>query len=305
MGTMINRRRVMGGSRFIKFADPVVKSICVTRWGGATGGNAPISTYVDGVRVEGVEGEMTYEQAASVKNLNGYFSGKTNIVAFNELYYFTNITAFIGRDFRSCSNLQEIRLPKNIQNLSYETFVGTNLKEVTIPETVTSADVTYLFSRCYSLKKMTVLTSLIQNFWSSCPAIEELVFGDSVTTLPERSCKKNTIGKIVWGRNMYNIQYEALSDRSYTSFGGKIVIPSTISVIGDNAFSRVTELTDIFFLCPNPTNYDTRIFGSAGPTGIENIWVHDDAYDYFYNRYGTSVRTKLKRLSDYPNELFF
>lgn len=136
MGTMIDRRRVYGGSnRFIQFADPAVKAICVEQWGGADGGIAAANTRVNNVKVKGTEGEITYEQAASVKSIaKGVFSGNTEIVSFDEYQYFNSMTSAY---FKNCSNLESITLPTKVTSIGFEGFSGcskvviTNIGQVT------------------------------------------------------------------------------------------------------------------------------------------------------------------------------
>ncbi len=88
--------------RIIKFADPVVKALCVENWGGNV-----------------VEGEITKEEATAVTSLNGVFRGNTQITSFDELRFFTgltnlyisgNSTASQG-EFYNCTNLESIKLP--------------------------------------------------------------------------------------------------------------------------------------------------------------------------------------------------
>lgn len=130
MITSINRRREMGGARVIEFADAEVKRICVEQWGGKDGGIAAASTRLDGVYVKGIEGEMTYRQAAAVKSIpTGVFTGNTKITLFDELQYFTGLCEIesgvvykvLGERnspstsvFSNCTSLVRVTVPSNI-----------------------------------------------------------------------------------------------------------------------------------------------------------------------------------------------
>ena len=88
--------------KIIKFADPVVKALCVENWGGNV-----------------VEGEITNGEAAAVTSLGGVFRGKTQITSFDELLFFTGLTSLNDNYANSayngqlsfCSNLIKITLP--------------------------------------------------------------------------------------------------------------------------------------------------------------------------------------------------
>ena len=92
--------------RIIKFADPVVKALCVSNWGGNV-----------------VEGEITKGEAAAVTSLNGVFKNKTYITSFNELRFFTGLTSFTSGEFQGCTALQSIMFP----SINITTGMFTNL----------------------------------------------------------------------------------------------------------------------------------------------------------------------------------
>lgn len=89
----------------IDFEDAEAKRICVANWGGD---QSAIT------KVQGVSGELTYEQAAAVKNIDNKFRGNTVITAFNEFQYFTGgvISSTIDNvRFANCSKLTKIIIP--------------------------------------------------------------------------------------------------------------------------------------------------------------------------------------------------
>ena len=116
------RRRILQQKSFdplnapIEFEDQNVKSVLVGLWGGKTGGTASNDTRLNGIKVHGIVGELTYKQAASVIAFGYPFYNNRNIVKFNEFQYFTNIyrTPDVGNQFRYCVNLVELTLPENI-----------------------------------------------------------------------------------------------------------------------------------------------------------------------------------------------
>ena len=94
-------------SPYITFADPVVKQICVENWGS--------------------DGEITYEQAAAVTDLENAFGPdpieEKKIISFDELQYFTGLISignnyFIGQDL-----LTSITLPESVERLGNSVFI--------------------------------------------------------------------------------------------------------------------------------------------------------------------------------------
>lgn len=90
-------------SDIIRFADPAVKALCVSNWGGNV-----------------VAGEITKGEAAAVTSLGSVFRENTQITSFNELKYFTGLTSLtisgiaataIGA-FHGCTNLENVTIPK-------------------------------------------------------------------------------------------------------------------------------------------------------------------------------------------------
>lgn len=112
--------------KYIQFADPVVEQICI----------ANFST--DGIGV-------TYKDAEAVTSLGLVFKG-TAITCFNELRYFTGLTALAsgtgwnnGGDFGQCSQLVSITLPDTITTLGAWCFGECGrLTNLVLPDSVTT-----------------------------------------------------------------------------------------------------------------------------------------------------------------------
>ena len=84
---MIRRKGLLGRKpdEPIEFVDAEVKRICVEQWGGTDGGVATASDRVGNKKVRGKTGEITYRQAASVKNIRTQFQLNSTIEYFDEL----------------------------------------------------------------------------------------------------------------------------------------------------------------------------------------------------------------------------
>ena len=76
----------------------------------------------------------------------------TNIIAFNELKYFTGLTAIAESAFYGCTNLWKVQLPNTIETIHRTAFSGLDyITNITIPNKVT--DIQYeTFYGCDRLK---------------------------------------------------------------------------------------------------------------------------------------------------------
>ena len=107
-----------GEKHIITFQDSTAKSICTFYWD------------------ENKDGELSYDEAAAVTDLETAFKG-SSILVFNELKNFTGLTAIADKAFNGCVSLAEITLPEQITIIGSSTFGGcVNLKELVIPEKV-------------------------------------------------------------------------------------------------------------------------------------------------------------------------
>lgn len=142
-------------SQIVAFEDPLVKSICVEKFGGTDG--ITDATYGT-VGVKGYGGECTYRQLAAVKYIGRAFYGK-EIVKFNEFRFFTScVRVGIGfatesrNDGFAYSRLGEITLPPTFRNIGWKMFEGTGLRRLVIPEGYAYDLYESQFSRCANLR---------------------------------------------------------------------------------------------------------------------------------------------------------
>lgn len=131
-------REAGAGSTTIEFADANVEALCVQYWD------------LDG------DGKLQIDEAALVTTLGSVFSSNVNITSFNELQYFTGLTAIGNSAFTYCTQLTSIVIPKNVQTIGTSAFDGcTQLPNIDIPASVTSIG-QYAFRNTPRLKTVTV-----------------------------------------------------------------------------------------------------------------------------------------------------
>ena len=114
------RRRLMmqggaSGGKYIKFKDPVVEQICISKWSS------------DGIG-------LTPEDAANVTDIGTTFTNNTEITSFTELPMF-GINKISERAFYNCTNLFELTLFEGITKIEQRAFSFAPIKELYIPIT--------------------------------------------------------------------------------------------------------------------------------------------------------------------------
>ena len=251
-------------SPYIIFADPVVKQICVENWGS--------------------NGEITYEQAAAVKDLNGAFDYWGNhppteqITSFNELQYFTGLTS-LGLDvdgnssFNGATQLTSIILPNSLLSIGDYCFSECGLTSIVIPDSVTSIG-EGAFEDCQGLTSLNIPNSIsyiggdaFRNtlYYDNMP--DGLIYINNILYKYKGEMPSNTTidvlsGTIgISGRAFYNMgtntdELIAINIPNSVLFIGNyafyhcwrlasITIPNSVTFIGENAFAICYSLSSI------------------------------------------------------------
>lgn len=116
----------------IVFADDAVKTLCVANWDG------------DG------DGELSMDEAAAVTELGSVFRENKNIVSFEELQYFTGLTAIDNYAFYK-SSIQIVVFPETVTEIGEYAFSASNIRgELHVPGTVKEIH-NYAFYSCRQL----------------------------------------------------------------------------------------------------------------------------------------------------------
>ena len=237
---------------------------------------------------------------------NSYYTSNDKLgnYAFYDCRVLTNLTipssvTSIGESaFEYCSSLTSLTIPSSVTLIWHYAFRGcSGLTSLTIPSSVTLIGGS-VFSGCRGLTSLTIpssVTSIGNNAFHGCSGLTSLTIPSSVTSIGSDAfsgCSSLT--------NLYYIiddEFETylskghpyidvncgieyyLNDKKITS----VVIPSTITALGEYAFQKCRDLTSVYVSWPTPISAGSA-FSGVGiskctlyvPQGTEqDYWLAD------------------------------
>jgi hypothetical protein len=170
----------------------------------------------------------------------------------------SSLVTSIGEEaFYYNKSLKELDIPSNITSIESSAFEGCeNLTSVTIPDSVTSIG-DEAFLRCNNLTSASIgsgTTSVGLSIFEACPNLATLTVKEGNAILAASgNCLINTTTKTI---NCAGANPVIPTDGSVTIIGDRsfcfckassLSIPSTITVIGNNAFDCCDSLTSLIF----------------------------------------------------------
>ena len=190
----------------IIFVDDNVKALCVANWD-ANG-----------------DGELSYDEAASVTDLREVFKSNSTIISFDEFKYFLGLTSIRYDAFYGCTGLTSIELPNSVSSIGGRAFGGCSgiSGSLNIPNSVTSIGPD-VFSGCSGLTSIEIpnsVTSIGSSAFFSCSGLTSIEIPNSVTSI---------------GSSAF----------SYCSGLTSIEIPNSVCIIGGNPVSFCSNLEQI------------------------------------------------------------
>lgn len=214
----------------------------------------------------------------NAKTVNGYlengfvFTDQTKTVLTG--YYGTSTTVTIpstvnsiGKDaFRGNVVMTAVSIPNSVTNIGNTSFYGCNsLTSVSIANSVTSIG-SSAFAYCTGLASLTIPNSVISIGYGAFDRIANIVYNGSATGSP-------------WGAKTVNgylengFVYSDATKTTLTAYSGTapvIVIPGTVTSIGNKAFLGCSNITSVSI--PNTvTNIGSQSFYQC--TGISEITI--------------------------------
>ena len=242
----------------IVFADDAVKEICLENW----------DTDFDG--------ELSMDEAADVTDLNMAFRNQGEITSFDELQYFTSLTAIRVKAFQGCEELTSIAIPSSVKSIGEDAFIDCNrMERVIIPDLAAWCNITFaneaanpLFFGQYiftydeeyldeeydeeeetedGLVEVTDLvipfgiTQINDYAFTNTSDLESVTIPWSVTTIGEGAFSFSGVKSLTIPGSVTTIGDFAF-DGCYMA---SLTIPGSVTTIGEWAFSANTQMTSL------------------------------------------------------------
>ena len=171
-----------GLANLITFADPAVEAIVLANW-------------------DNGDGYFMKSEAEAVTSIGTVFKGNTEIVSFDELQYFTNITILSGTTdasgaFRDCTNLQSIVIPESVKKLQNFTFYNCSMLSHANLENIESIGPS-CFLASGIIKAIIPCAKTIDNQgFYQCPNLKVAVMRD-IVTIANRGFRESPLETVV------------------------------------------------------------------------------------------------------------
>jgi hypothetical protein len=211
----LKRIEISSSTLPIHFADSQVKELCVANWD------------QDGDK------ELSYAEAAAVTDLGEVFKNNTNIQSFDELQYFTGLTAIGDSAFYDCSRLTSVVLPETVTAIGASAFqYCLYLSSIRLSENLESiaSDAFWNCVRLTSIRIPAKVSSIGDTVFGYCTQLTDVSVDPANTVFDSREgC---------------NAIVETSTNTLYQAFVSTR-IPSTVTTIGRFAYSYVAGLTEL------------------------------------------------------------
>ena len=188
----------------------------------------------------------------------------------------SSVTSIGSGAFEGCSGLTSLTIPSSVTSIDNSVFSGcSGLTSLTISSSVTEI-CDYVFKGCSGLTSLTIpssVTSIGYKVFSGCSGLTSLTIPSSVTSISSGAflfCGLTNLYYIIddeietyLSKGHPYIDVECgfeyyLNDKKITS----VVIPSTITELGEYAFQNCRDLTSVYVSWPVPLSASSAFSGA-------------------------------------------
>ena len=223
---------------------------------------------------EGCSGLTSFTIPSSVTSISsGAFEGCSGLTSFTIP---SSVTSIGSGAFYCCSGLTSLTIPSSVTSIDNSVFSGcSGLTSLTISSSVTEI-CDYVFKGCSGLTSLTIpssVTSIGYKVFSGCSGLTSLTIPSSVTSISSGAflfCGLTNLYYIIddeietyLSKGHPYIDVECgfeyyLNDKKITS----VVIPSTITELGEYAFQNCRDLTSVYVSWPVPLSASSAFSGA-------------------------------------------
>ena len=121
-----------------------------------------------------------------------------SVIVIPATYNNKPVTKIANKAFNECTNLKKVTIPDSVTSIGYSAFSGcSSLTSITIGNSVTSIG-SWAFSSCSSLTSITIpesVTSIDEHAFSTCTSLSSVTMGNGVTSIGNNAfqyCKSLT-----------------------------------------------------------------------------------------------------------------
>ena len=222
----------------------VVSIACFLMIGGIPGTDATKQT----------EGDFKFTVTDDVATIIGY-TGTANDLTVPSQLGGKDVVAIAGSVFAENTNLKNVTIPSTVTSIELRTFVGcTSLESVSLPTNLTELG-SSAFEGCTSLKTVTIpasLTEIGSDAFSGCTSLGTVAFAPG--SVLERICDGAFMDCVKLDGIVLPSTLKYLESSSYYATGSvfkgcaslsSIAIPDGVTELGDYTFEGCTNLTSV------------------------------------------------------------